>query len=91
VDIWAEGGSFSKVDVADFPLGTVGVPVEEDANDAGEAVGDGDLLRTEERDIYPSQLAGGEGGVDGDQVGGGGEEDAGKVLGMEFVRFLDSE
>jgi len=84
-EVGAEALGFFDVDVADFVLGLVGVPVDQDADAAAEAAGDIDFVGAEERDVDPAELAGGEGGEFGVEVAGEAEDGTGDVLGLDAV------
>lgn len=81
--VGAEDGRFAKINVVDGVLGEVRIPMNEDADAAGQAVRDGDFLEAHERDMAPAQLAGGLSGVGSVEVGGHGKEDTGDVVGDE--------
>ncbi len=59
--------------------------MDEDADAAGERAGDGDFVAAEHRHVEPAELAGGQGGKLGVEVGRGGEDGAGDVFRLDVV------
>ncbi len=75
----------AQIDVAQVALSLRRVDVEQHADAARDATGDGDLAGAEQRHLVPAQLARGQGGIGGVEVVGHGEERAGDIRDIEGI------
>ncbi len=85
VQVGAQLDGVAQINVVDGEGWAVGVPVEQDPDAVGDAVGDGDLGGAEQRHVMPADLAGRQGGVHGGQVVGCREDGAGEIGDIEIV------